>query len=472
MALDWNREIIARWSNPRATDAALLHEAGITAVLPDSPDESFSRACREAGLQLVEASAVQFLPLAELEKAASGSITSTTVALKDGLWPGIARQPTVKDRDEVASASMEPWVDSNGYWAAVLKTLYPSRPVLAGYAPPQDEKKLLPFDSLELALIEARVNGGNFILSVEPRYRKTIEQRDAKALEAWKRLGVTARWLKENHGLFQHPASPIITALVEPETETPEIANLLFRRNASPALEPLDQTPPPDPSRRLALVAANTRPLTAQTRARILAHAEAGTSVISNMLGSLGKPVRSQEDRDFYKVGRGEVVAYRRPIADPSDFAMDVIDVVTHRRRAVRLWNAPAAIARVTLPAKGGAVLTLINYGDPREDEVQVRVHGKYTKATRLGPDGPPAPLKTAQRGATTEVFVERLRPSLCLDKACSGKACLGKAGYFLSITSRTLASKVSNAKGFGRNSTSDSRMPCCTIVFSRWPEM
>ena len=35
----------------------------------------------------------------------------------------------------------------------------------------------------------------------------------------------------------------------------------------------------------------------------------------------------------------------KRPIADPSEFALDVIDIITHKRRAVRTWNAPAVIA-------------------------------------------------------------------------------------------------------------------------------
>ena len=74
--VDWSREIIARWSNPRAGDAAVLREAGITAVLPDPPDEGFSKACREAGIELVDSRDIRLLPLAELEKAAGGSIRS------------------------------------------------------------------------------------------------------------------------------------------------------------------------------------------------------------------------------------------------------------------------------------------------------------------------------------------------------------------------------------------------------------
>jgi hypothetical protein len=99
------------------------------------------------------------------------------------------------------------------------------------------------------------------------------------------------------------------------------------------------------------------------------------------------------------------VVAYRDAIADPSEFALDVIDVVTHRRRAARLWNAPAAIVTAT----GKGLLHCVNYGSPARSEVQARIHGAFTRATLLRPDGPPADLKAARRGSTTEVMIPSL---------------------------------------------------------------
>jgi hypothetical protein len=127
------------------------------------------------------------------------------------------------------------------------------------------------------------------------------------------------------------------------------------------------------------------------------------------------KPLRNQEDRDFYTLGRGQVVAYKEPIADPSEFAFDVIDFVTHGRRAARLWNAPSVIALATAApasgsARGGVLLHALNYGAPIESEVQARVQGVFAKATLLRPDGPPISLKTAKRGSTTEVFLPELR--------------------------------------------------------------
>lgn len=395
MQVDLSRRIAARWSEPDGRQLPLLKQAGIDPL---------------------DARQMSFLNLAEIERAPAGQ----TVALKDGLWPGVTRPPNVADRgDETASASREPWIDANGFRVGCLRALFPERPPLLGYAPELD-KRMVPFDTLELALIEAWVSGGNYLLTPEPRFREALLRGDNKALEAWRQLGRTARWLVEHIGFFRQRNFPAITALVEASGGSPEIANLLYRRNASPDLARADSPPPPEPERRLALVAANIAPPTAPVRARILAHAEAGASVIvasgeNSAWWSDGrlKLARREPDRDYYTLGRGQLLAYHRAIADPSEFAFDVIDVVTHKRRAARLWNAPAVIAMATpcpSSAHGKALLHTINYGSPVTADIQARIQGNFDKAMLLRPEAAPKELKTAARGTTTEVFLPELR--------------------------------------------------------------
>lgn len=383
MPVDLSREIVARGDLLDAKLAALFERAGIGAL---------------------PAGEAQILPAAELGRAAPGK----PVALKEGLWPGISRGPNVEGRgDEVASASREPWVDANGFWIAWLRALYPSRFPVLGYEADLEDR-VAPFDTLELALIDAWVAGGNYLLAPEPRFRAALLSGEPKALAAVESLGRTARWLRENVKLFRQPVFPTITLLVEPTETTAEIANLMCRRSASPALAPAADPPAADPERIRVLVAVDLQPPAAPVRDRILEHAARGASVVVNgdwWRNSKLKPVRSQEDREFFSLGAGQVVAYRDAIADPSEFALDVIDVVTHRRRAARLWNAPAAIVTAT----GKGLLHCVNYGSPARSEVQARIHGAFTRATLLRPDGPPADLKAARRGSTTEVMIPSL---------------------------------------------------------------
>jgi len=240
-------------------------------------------------------------------------------------------------------------------------------------------------------------------------------------LDAWRHLGRTAHWLDKHVSLFRQATFPAITVLVEADAGLAEIANLLYRHNASPALASAANPPAPDPLRRLALVAVSIHPPGAGIRRRILSHAEAGTSLIVDAPGENAwwhdlqlKLVRSQEDHDFYSLGRGQVVAYREPVSDASEFAFDVIDIVTQKRRAARLWNAPTVIALATSCPQGAnrgrALLHLINYGSPLSSEMLAGIQGCYSRASLLRPEAAPLLLPTARRGTTTEITIPELR--------------------------------------------------------------
>ena len=420
MPLDLSTEIALRWSERDPKLVSLLKEGGITTVLLPNRNEAFETACRKAGLKVEALADIRFLAL----DAIGGAAPNATVALTNGIWPGVSRGPRIDEDEFTAGASAAPWVDANGYLYGMLRALYPDRPALVGYLP--DEKggvkpeMILPYDSLELALVEGWANGGNYLLSLEPRYQAKLLLGEAKALAAWRRLGRTARWLIEHGRLFGQPTFPVITLLVEANGGLAEVSNLLYRQNASPALAPAANPPSPDPSRVLALVAVGIQAPRAEIRRRILSHAEAGTSLIVDAAGDNAwwrdprlKPVKRQEDRDFYSLGRGQVVAYREAVSDPYNFAFDVIDIVTQKRRAVRLWNAPTAIALATSSPpganRGRALVHLINYGSRLEGEVLVAVEGSYSRASWLSPEGPARSLPAAGRETTTEVTIPEL---------------------------------------------------------------
>jgi hypothetical protein len=420
MSLDLSTEIAVRWHDYDPKLVPLLQEGGITTVLLENPAQAFEDACRKAGLKVGALADIQFLPL----DSAGHSAANARVALTNGIWPGVSRGPKTNEDEFTAGASALPWVDANGYFYGMLRALYPDRPALLGYLP--DEKagvkpeSLLPYDSLELGLIEAWVNGGNYLLSLEPRYHARLLRGEAKAAKAWRRLGRTARWLVEHGRLFGQPTFPAITVLVEANDGLAEITNLLYRQNASPSLVPAADPPKPDPSRLLALVAVGIQAPGTDIRRRILSHAEAGSAVIVDAPGDNAwwrspqlKLVRRQEDRELYSLGRGQVVAYQEAISDPYNFAFDVIDVVTQKRRAARLWNAPTAIALATSSPpganRGRALLYLINYGSRLEGEVLVAVQGSYSRAALLRPEGLAQSLRTARRETATEVTLPDL---------------------------------------------------------------
>ena len=393
MADNLAHSIVARWDHPDVKFVPLLREGGIQAVVVTSSNDAFADACRSAGIQIIPAGALQFADW----KTLPGGATERAVVLTEGQWPGMA------PGDGMAGASSGPWVDANLHWVACLRALHPGRPALLGYLP-KTEQRLTPGYALELALIEAWAGGGNYLLALEPAFREALLRDDARVRDNWRQLGRTAAFLQQNAERFGRPVSPELTVLVEPGEATPEIANLLFRRCLSPALAPAAEPPAPD-GRRCALVALDLQPPPESVRRRILAHAEAGATVAVNgawWRTSGLKPLRREEDREWFTLGRGRVVAYHDAI-DPSAFGYDAIDLVGQERRAARVWSAPAAIALAS-----ERQLLVVNYGRPAGAAL-ARVHGHFASARLLRPDAGPLDLRPARRGPGTEVEIPQL---------------------------------------------------------------
>ncbi|MFN7544246.1 MAG: hypothetical protein ACK5TN_15805 [Acidobacteriota bacterium] len=324
--------------------------------------------------------------------------------IRDGTWPGI-RRPANRTgfAAEVASASNEPWVDANGYLVEYWRSLDPGRPVWLAPAPPEREDVKFADHSLELALIEARLAGGNCVLRLPKAFSARLFAGESGAAAAWTRLGETVRWLRQQQSLFGLEPMPNITALVEPGLPTREIANLLHRRGASPYLQAAARALPTG-HKAEALVGAGVKVLPPS----VIEAVRSGAMLVWDQPAPTGAELSRQDsDRNFYTLGQGRVVSYTRRIADPSEFALDVIDLITHKRRAARIWNASSVIAAATRgPVAGEAILRLVNYGAQAREDVQAHVFGHYARALLLRPGQAPEPLKTARRGASTEVFL------------------------------------------------------------------
>lgn len=345
-------------------------------------------------------------PAGALRQARAAELAGLVPA---GLWPGIRRGPSQRARDvEVASASREPWVDANSYLVAFERAIR-GADILLGFE--ANEKSGVkpdvetPLDIPELALIEARIMGGNWIVDLPARHRERLQAGDPKMTAAWNRLGQTAKWLKENRRWLGLPVLPIITALVEPGGMSREIVNLLFRRGASPRVESAAAYSP-SPTVQV-LVAAGLR----QAPPAAWAFAERGGTVVTDSPAPpSAKLLREEPDRKFLQLGSGTLVTYNKRIADPSEFALDVIDILKHPRRATRLWNARAAVpVAMQGPTAREAVLAIVNYSSPAQEEIQARIQGRFSQALLLQPGKPDKSLKVALRGSTTEVFLPEL---------------------------------------------------------------
>ncbi|MEP7364424.1 MAG: hypothetical protein ABI972_14310 [Acidobacteriota bacterium] len=339
-------------------------------------------------------------------------------AVDKGLYPGIKTPGQRVDWvEEVGSASREPWIDSNAWLVSYQRAMEPGKPVLLGYQPNEaagvTADRMVPFESLEIGLMEARAMGGNWIVAPDERFRRQLAANDAAAVEAWKKFGVFAAWLKANRSLFGHPMYATITAMVDAGMSQ-EYANLLFRRGASPRLVRAADLPAPS-GECLCMVAAGIKKPEPALAAKLLAHAKAGAFLVVDARGESAwwrqtalKPVKEQADRTFHSFGKGTIVAYTKAIANPSEFALDVIDLATYRNRPIRVWGAGTVV--YTASRRGPeSIATLMNYGRSKMYDVQLRIRGHYKTAVLHTPEEGPKTLEARGRESMTEVFLPEL---------------------------------------------------------------
>jgi len=415
MQRDLSQEIAIRWNSPDPASVSLLKEGGIT-VAVTRPLPAFERACAAAGIRVLHEDQIRTLTLEEAGKAQPGEM----VVIQSGLWPG-TRNPDAA----LASATRSIWMDQNCYLVRYLQALHPRLPAVLGYRPDADAGvtpgRVVRPDSLELALVEAWVAGGNYLMAMETGYREALLKGVENARAAWQRLGRTAAWLRSHVSLFRQPALPLITVLVDESFMSHEIANLCHRFNVSPRLVAASEPPAPDPESIAVLAAAGIQPPRGDIAARILAHARAGALVVADEPGDKAwwripelKLLRTYEDREVYAAGRGQIVAYKEAVSDPGEFALDLLDFAGRDRRPARVWNAQAAVVMAGLAPRQGAVsgeavLHIVNYGQPANQPVLARIHGTYRRALLLRPEAEAVEVEIAPRGPASEVALPQL---------------------------------------------------------------
>lgn len=471
-AIDPAREVIVRWpAGHEVRHVQLLKEAGVTVALlawPGAPaTEPFAKACQAAGIAPVAELAAAQNPdqaraLRERARAAGFAgiaveadafpdekalaaflaerkgldalvflkpeqihwrVAPAHAVLREGQWPGIRRLPDRRSAEDfqVSSASREPWLDANSYLVSFLRAWFPERAALLGYRPDEaagvKPDRMLPYYSLELALVEAMAAGGNVILSLPERHHAALLAGHAEALAAWRGLASLAAFLRQHGEWFREPPGSSIVVAAGALEQSGEILNMLYRRNASPAVVPVTAIPPLSPGRYRAAAAANVPPPPAGQK-RLLDFARAGGLLMTAPAEGASawwvtrdaRQTRAQADRDWYALGKGMLVAYREPVLDPHEFALDVIDAVGIRVRDLRVFTMGTVIGLIKRPAAGRLILVLLNYGSSLRDYIPVRVEGRYRQAALYEPaSAAPQPLKVAGRASGTEIVINRL---------------------------------------------------------------
>jgi len=443
-----------RWPEADARVVSLLREIGAARVwLPwEAPGDrrAFLDACRRAGIRAIaEVPAGEAARLGEVRAAGfdGAAIEGETdparsaalarkhselemfalleparlrtpveparAILRAGLWPG-SRRPEPGQ----AAATQQAWLDANIHLIAWLRARFPQREPVLGYRADEAagvaKGQRVPFWTAELSLAEAVVAGGAVVLSLPDFFREALLSGQGMAREAWDSLVITRRFLGQHAEEFRRPVASRVAVLVGELEECGEILNLLFRHNVSPAVIDADAPAALDGRRVLVAVGLGSHPAAARAA---LQFARAGGQVLvapanENEPAWWKAPglrkLRGEEERDVYALDGGAILVYRAPVADPGEFALDVIDVLGWRRRDLRIWGADAIIGLLHRQPGGGVSVELLNYGG-RAGEFLIRLEGEFREAVLRQPGARPSPLRAAVRGAGTEIEMPRI---------------------------------------------------------------
>lgn len=113
--------------------------------------------------------------------------TSPVLALTDNVWPSIRLSANGDEGAVDAGPTGVPWIDSNGWFVQLARTVAPKKAVWIVAEPP-GPKVVRPVESYSAAVADAAAWGGRWVVSLDTRLRAELAARKPQALLAWRNI--------------------------------------------------------------------------------------------------------------------------------------------------------------------------------------------------------------------------------------------------------------------------------------------
>ncbi|MEO8663394.1 MAG: hypothetical protein ABI693_33365 [Bryobacteraceae bacterium] len=451
-------QVLARWTAPSPVVLQSLRDAGITTVfVPFQPGQAATAKTVPLIADLPQAASLSMLSESAAAAKRAGYVAAAVTAtgdlpsfrqflnaqkdfiqfvylkpeqldwdvspahavLESGTWPGLHDLDT-----GAAGASERPWLDANLHLYEYLRAFYPHRLPLLSYHPKNPSASL---HSVETALAEAFAGGGNTILEFPDSYRQRVARSDPRALAALRSLGKLAAFIKAQRNLPRVSNGARTAVLSQSLEQAEEILNLAYRNNLAPRALPVTPHPLWDTNhiRIVAAVNLNVEPDTAKSLVEFL---QTGGKVLTAP-ATAGKPqkwwetaaprqLRTQGSSTAYAAGKGEVYVYPEPVSDPSEFALDLMEVagadnvegIGLRGLDFRVWNTGVVLGTL-YQNPGEKIVLLTSYGSEQDYDLLLSVRGEFSAASYEDTytNGPRA-LTVMQRPGRVELDLKTVR--------------------------------------------------------------
>lgn len=292
----------------------------------------------------------------------------------EAVWPGMRPLKLDKpgDVDAVSGATSRPWIDSNAWYARLVRAALAAKAVWLPFEPP-DESRPVAADSYLAALADSEAGGGRWIVSLDRALRRGLAAGQADARAGFARVARSAAFFRAHAAWSGYrPVGQIgVVSDFEGANEflSRELLNLLARRSAlytpvakagadAEALAGLD-----------AVLYVDEAPPAPALQATLDAYARAGGTLVlpaGSKATGVADASASHPRFALFRAGEGRVAVARGPVDDPERLAEDAELLVSHRRDRVRLYNVGAGVFHYATSADGRAgVLHVLSYPSP-----------------------------------------------------------------------------------------------------------
>ncbi len=352
--------------------------------------------------------------------------SSPIVAFTENVWPSL-KLSAKEDRDAADTGPTGvPWVESNGWFVRMARTLAPGRTIWI-VADPPEEKSLRRAEFYALAVSDAAAYGGRWVVSLDNELAAGLASGNREALTAWKRIVAAAAFHKKQAPWADFRPFGVLGVLSDfagdNEFTATEAVNLVNRRNL--AFRVLNRAQGAELSLEglKAVLYLDRQAPEGALRKKLLALVRGGGLVIGTPsclpLTEGAKPADQIHVRfRLWALGAGRIAVAKEDFADPYVLASDTHVLLSRRHDLLRVWNgSPTITYYAGSPDARRAVVHILNYSAQPVEFMSVRVMQPYRSARLWTAGGePPAPLKVIPADGAAEFHLPPIGPYAAIE--------------------------------------------------------
>jgi len=346
----------------------------------------------------------------------AGLPAGPVAAFTDNSWPSV--KTTKRFGRDVADAGPTgvPWIDSNGWFVQMARTLLPERSVWISADPPGKQVISRP-DAYILAASDAAFGGARWVVSLDDDFAGALASGDAKSLAAWKKV-TRALAFFESHRDWQTYRSLGLVGVVsnfsgDNEFFSTEALNLIGRRQLPYRILEKSKMPANALEGLKAVVYADEDLPTPGVRQALLGFVRAGGLLVClKKCAALaaGGTTLSNEDPEFdvFQLGSGRVAVCTEDAVDPYLLANKTHMLLSRKNDLFHTYSAGACASLYTGTEDGRKALfqlLMFSSGANRNVSIEMSRPCRAARFWTLDSEGP-APLELVRRESSQELHL------------------------------------------------------------------